>query len=252
MINNPHIKPLLQNCGQTYLPADVYRSIHHRLWPGDFRRYQKIRNAKVLDSDTYSLQPFIERKAIFVHLPKCAGISVAKALFGCPGGAHRTIRDYRIIFTDAEFRSFFKFTFVRNPWDRLVSAYFFLRDGGINEFDHRDADETVNKYQSFDDFVRKFFRTDDYYRFLHIKPQYTFLTMKNNGPILVDYVGRFETLDRDFEYITNKIGKSTDLKKHNVSKKRENINYQDFYDDETRQIVANAYARDISLFGYKF
>lgn len=66
-----------------------------------------------------------EKEIIFIHVPKCAGRSVRKAV-GLPRDGHDRALWYK--FHDPEkFRRYFKFTVVRNPWDRLVSAYFYLR-----------------------------------------------------------------------------------------------------------------------------
>src|SRR5690242_8686296 len=76
-----------------------------------------------------SLRPFIRTNSIFVHVPKAAGVSIARALYGDLGMGHMTLAEYRTVFRQRAFDKMFKFAFVRNPFDRLHSAYHFLRAG---------------------------------------------------------------------------------------------------------------------------
>ena len=87
--------------------------------------------------DGYSFKPFDQCGCIFIHIPKCAGVSVSKALFGNLAGGHSRVVDYQLVFNSNEYSNYFKFTFVRNPWDRLVSAFFFLKKGGFNDADKK-------------------------------------------------------------------------------------------------------------------
>jgi hypothetical protein len=63
-------------------------------------------------------------RCIFIHIPKTAGASIALSLFNEPP-RHVHYRDFEIANPD-KFRRYFKFAFVRNPWDRLVSSYFYF------------------------------------------------------------------------------------------------------------------------------
>ncbi len=70
-----------------------------------------------------------------------------------------------------------------------------------------------------------------------------------SGNLLVDFVGKFENLDQDFQSICQKVGISASLPHINKSKR---TNYQDYYDAETRDLTARLYAEDIERFGYTF
>ena len=99
-------------------PHAVQRSLFSVVAPRAARRTRRLRGRVRDDVNTITLKPFLETRSMFVHIPKTAGISVGLSLYGGKSGDHRTIRDYKLCFSKAEFDSFFKFAFVRNPWDR--------------------------------------------------------------------------------------------------------------------------------------
>lgn len=228
------------------LPYRGRRALRAAANPSRYRRLQQMRrNIR----RGYSLEGFDKHECIFVHIPKCAGISIAKSLFGNLGGGHYTIRRYQLIFNETEFEQYFKFTFVRNPWDRLVSAFCFLRNGGINQRDGRWAARHLGRFDDFNEFVCRWVNPRNIYRGIHFVPQFEFLRVSDETPA-VDFVGRFENIESDFQQIAERIGLRPSLSKHNSQSARQD--YRAFYSDEAAEIVANAYATDIDLFGYKF
>ena len=155
-----------------------------------------------------------------------------------------------------EFSDLYKFSFVRNPWARLVSEYRYR-----NFLSHK----------SFKDFVINKLPVpgwDDKYR--HIMPQ-TQMLYDNNGKLLVDFVGKFEHLAKDFEKVCQHLGfddsslshvNSSDKKSRELRRKFRNFihrnkesnlrRYVDFYDTQTREFVGELYRKDIDNFGYEF
>jgi len=236
------------------LPHDARRTASSILNRHRFRRYQDLRRSETAEG--YSLRQFDTFKCIFVHIPKAAGISVSKSLFGNLGGGHVMIGVYRIVFSKEEFDSYFKFSFVRNPWDRLLSAYVFLKQGGMNDDDRRWwREQDLDRYRDFDDFVSNWVDRDNVETSLHLLPQYRYLCAPFTQTICVDFVGSYEHLDRDYAHVRERLGLPPDellhLNKTPAAKKPER-DFRDYYTAETREIVEHVYREDIELFKYSF
>jgi hypothetical protein len=226
-----------------YLPHDMARLGLHMLQPKKYNKLKAMRQ--------YQLRPFIERKILYIHIPKCAGTSVVDALFGQRIGNHQTLALLRLAFTAKEFQEFYKFTFVRNPWDRMVSTYYYLRDGGKSRKDVEWAEKMIFPYSDFRDFVLNGLSENNINRSYHFRPQQTLLCLGPNRLPEMDYIGRFETLEQDFRKICEKIGVDARLPDANRGRSRPR-DYRDQYDEETRAKVEQLYANDIALFNYKF
>lgn len=207
-------------------------------------RYQRLRKGEEWG---LSLRPFDELRCIFVHIPKTGGVSVAKGLFGNHGGSHIPIRVHRRIFGKRLFGEYFKFAFVRNPWDRLVSAYAFLKKGGMDKDDRRFADEHAKILESFETFVREGLVDPAVLRHIHLVPQTEWLTI--DGRIAADFVGRFEKMGDDFREVCRRLGRDVTLPHHNASRHRD---YRTCYDDATAARVGEVYRTDVEAFGYSF
>ncbi|GAA0871231.1 sulfotransferase family 2 domain-containing protein [Gangjinia marincola] len=188
-------------------------------------------------------------KCIFVHIPKNAGLSVCYTLFGNTGGSHRKLQHYQDIFPKTTFERYFKFAFVRNPWDRLVSTYFFLKEGGITKKDALWARQHLGKFNDFESFVKGWLTEENISRSLHFQHQHVFLTKKNGQPGM-DFIGRLENIDEDFSTIAKRLGIERTLRKRNTSSRKKD--YHSYYTQETKAIVAQIYAKDISMFNYTF
>jgi hypothetical protein len=187
-----------------------------------------------------------EHQCIFIHIPKTAGSSIAAALFGV-NSSHIRCRTY-LDASPRKFREFFKFAFVRNPWDRVVSTYAFLKRGGMNEVDRAWAEEHVAPFPTFDEFVRRKLMEPNVLSWVHFRPQSWFICDDDNR-LLVDFLGRYERLETDFKTVAARLGRAVDLPVTNASA---HSHFSGYYTPETREIVARAYADDVQTFGYAF
>jgi hypothetical protein len=147
----------------------------------------------------------------------------------------------------------FKFAFVRNPWDRLYSAYRFMRRGGWGEGDALWAQAHLGAYESFSHFVEVGLRIPRVLQWLHFRPQMDFLSTLGTRRLQLDFLGYFENLEDDFRLVASRLGGShSGLRHDNRSRQQADVSYQDAYSDETRKVVAAVYAEDIAMFGYDF
>jgi hypothetical protein len=154
------------------------------------------------------------------------------------------------MFAPAEFRSYFKFTIVRNPYDRLLSAFLFLQKGGVNEKDKLWAEKNLSQYASFDAFVREGLHKRNIRRALHFRPQSKFICVRKDRPGL-DFFGYFENLRADFAFISRRLGIKATLVETNRNISREK-DYRQYYTDVSRKIAADFYADDLRILGYDF
>lgn len=233
------------------IPHDLFRIYRRSIYHDERYLHDRLKSEGPETPMDLSLKPCVEKGAIFIHIPKCAGISIALELFGCRAGGHLTLTNYKQIFSQKDFDRLFKFTFVRNPWDRLISAYHFICEGGMNESDKLVADHSVRRFTGFNDFVENYMMKENFEDILHFQHQWNFVCETDVSPPKVDFIGRYENLANDFQTVSASLGQSKTLPLSNASQSRPR-DYRMSYTDRTRDIVREIYARDISLFGYSF
>jgi hypothetical protein len=143
------------------------------------------------------LSSLLKANAIFVHVPKAAGRSVRKGLFGGRSASHMTMFHYSLAFSREEFRRMFKFAFVRNPWDRCFSAYTFLMAGGASAWD-RDYARRLARYENFEEFVLQGLARENTRPIIHFLPACHFIETRP-GLIPLDFLGYYERFDKGWD-----------------------------------------------------
>ena len=211
-------------------------------------------------------------KFIFVHIAKTGGTSIRSALtpllltdpfrwiqyifnrisditnhkIGVKFPRHaKIIAAYEILPREI-FNSFFKFAFVRNPWDLQVSSYYHIK---------RERPHLIEHIKSFEDFLKfKLEEPRPYHYILDAskEPQW-FSVVDMNGKCLMDFIGRYENLENDFNSVLKKIGikKKIKLPRKRKAKDRDK-DYRKYYTDRAAEIVEKHFRIDIEKFGYKF
>jgi len=186
-------------------------------------------------------------KCIFIHIPKTAGTSIVKSLFNCVS-RHTPYFEYQKA-NKQKFDDYFKFCFVRNPWDRLLSTYLFLKKGGLNAQDEKWAKNNISQYETFNEFVTSWVNETNIMQWIHFYPQHYFVC-DGDLNIMVDYVGRQERIDEGYDFVCKKLGMENNLlSKVNTTQHK---HYSFYYSEEAKQIVEKVYHKDIELFGYEF
>jgi len=189
---------------------------------------------------------FVESKTLFIHIPKAAGMSVVSALYNADSSSHLTWRDFYNSDKD-KFEQYFKFSFVRNPFDRLCSAYRYLSNGGMNEIDLYWRKKYIEPYRDFEEFVNIGLEIAIKRKAEHFLPQHEFI-YANCKTLKVDYLGRYETIDTDFEKICERIGVYSKLPLKNDSGRKKD--FMKNFSSDMENTVRKLYAIDFDLLGY--
>src|ERR1043166_8681682 len=196
-----------------------------------------------------------EKKFLFVHIPRAAGNSIQTVLgkyaddeivslrgeqdgierFGLRNPKynlkkHSTLAEYHRALGDQKFRELYKFTCVRNPWERMIS-YYFRPTRPTQQWDRQSFKEMVQRAVSVSDYLR--------------------LTESDADPFgNVDYVMRFENIEADFRHVCAAVNvPAAQLPRYNRAARDA---YATYYDDELREFVRPEFAAEIERFGYTF
>lgn len=185
----------------------------------------------------------VSKKLIWIDIPKCASTSIRDTL----GFNDRKELALHLPEPDNALKEnlddYFKFAFVRNPFARIVSNWKMW----TGQPHPRSQIESYKKpfVKGLENFsFREFLDLTERVNNHHWHRQYDFIK------IPLDFIGKVENLQKDFDMVCDKIGIArAELPHMNKTKHK---SYIEYYDDETREIVAEKYAKDIEYFGYTF
>ncbi len=180
-----------------------------------------------------------EIKCIFIEVPKTGSTSI-RNIIGHPPKPHLDILQVKEQLPNQQFYDYFKFGFVRNPWDRTVSLY--NRREGIQQ----------KSKMSFKDFVHWIeYSSDTCIHPRQHKNQLDWFTDENGG-IIIDFIGKFEELESDWEELCSILSIPIQELPHINQNPINNRHYSTYYDEESREIIAKKFWKDISYFSYSF
>jgi hypothetical protein len=192
-----------------------------------------------------------ENKFVWFHTPKCGTRSIIEFL---KKNTKLKVNEASTVGVEhyieiENFSSYFKFAFVRNPWSRLVSCWHSKVEKcrnpkGPNRDHYYKQFGSILGY-TFPEFVRYLDQESNVFRDPHWHPLYSYLPVKE-----LDFVGKTENLKEDLYTVCDKIGIPRQELPH--ENKSDRTHYTEYYDDETKQIVAEKYAKDIEYFGYEY
>lgn len=199
------------------------------------------------------------KKFIFIHIYKVAGSSFRHTLghyailksrknilrgiinkkyriSGSDFSGHITAAELKSLIPDNIFENYFKFAFVRNPWDWQVSLYHFARQKSTH-WQH----QHIGK-MTFEEYIDWRVEKD-----LHTQKEFV---CDDKGEIIVDFIGKLENLQDDYRKICNMIN----VPYSELPKKNSSIHddYRSYYNSKTIDIVAKAFEDDILTFNYSF
>lgn len=203
------------------------------------------------------------RPFIFVHIPKCAGTSIEavllpivtshqhfkdlseadRSLYWLPGKKalqHSKLRAYG---RDYPLKDYFKFAFVRNPWDRAISQINYLRTK---------AQAPLFREKTFKQQVWAYCNTRTRIWAHNLGLSQTDYLLGKSGKMEVDFVGRFESLAADFRSICQRMSIDPVPSIPHVFNSKRQEHYSVFYDEESAEWIRRRFASDIDAFGYTF
>lgn len=199
------------------------------------------------------------RNFIFIHIFKTAGNSVRKAMGMAAKefmGGHVDAKDVKRALSRKGkadfFEDAFKFTFVRNPFDWLVSLYHHMKSSGEGYRQAPVKKQNMDFHQALRYIILDLMQRDKKAGTNKYQSQYEFVT-DENGLLLVDYLGRFEDLD----FHVQEICRTLDIPYEgvplvNIGADRGGRDYHDYYTTDDIAIVEEHLGNDLEFFGYEF
>jgi hypothetical protein len=180
-------------------------------------------------------------KYIFIPVRRAAGTSISGVL-----GKSESLFNRGVLSDDwyediEKYRDYFVFTVVRNPWDRLISGYFYSGQGS----------RYGRRCLSLGEFIKGLPTKEGNYKWwFHITRTLTEMLIDRDGKFVADFAIRFENLEADFKHVCDRIGlEGVELPQLRAT---DHKHYSTYYNDKTRRAVYRKFRSDIDYFGYKF
>ena len=195
--------------------------------------------------------------SIFTHIEKCAGMSLCKFLnihknnkFNNLEKRHNTIKDDIIIiknfFKKINENHIFFFTCLRNPWDRMVSFFHYIRELEINEnYVFWSKYHEICKKNTFTDFI---LYANDYPHYIGACKSYK-KRLTYEKKFICDYVINYHNIETDIKFLQNIFSIHHNLPRINSSKHK---NYKFYYNSNTEEIINKMFQDDIKYFNFCF
>lgn len=196
-----------------------------------------------------------KHKLIFIHIPRTGGTSIEKAILNNRSGwwgIHAPSKHLNASIAKKIYQpywgDYFKFSFVRNPWDRMVSLLKYGKFYGV--------ELGVEGELLIDKYLKKFNKVEYDTRFFNLKqfenfkqkPQSVYMNILGEE---MDFIGRFENLQEDFNNVCDLI-KVNSQKLENLEKSPQRGEYSSYYNHINKSIIKNKYLLDIEEFNYSF
>jgi chondroitin 4-sulfotransferase 11 len=179
-------------------------------------------------------------KTIFIHVPKTAGTSIKTSLGMKTSGTlmHKSATESSHLYSQ-EWNKYFTFSFVRNPWDRVVSIFFYYQT-------QRQRHKLPDNFNAFCSDLEVNLDILGHPGLKYTQKKYISI----DNQIAVDYVGKVENLQNDFNIICERLGIEHRILPH--IRKTNHKHYSEYYSEENRKKVAEVFREDIETFSYKF
>lgn len=203
-------------------------------------------------------------KCVFIHIPKCAGQSMEKAL-----GKKNVKRWHRrvphrvkhgrpnYVGNSKYWNNYFTFTFVRNPWDRVVSAFFFDKGFALNHMNGQKVVMNKRRHLIKNGLLSKMGDVELFRDVIKNKlEKYSKQKLRIYTPQIkwidgfeYDFIGRVENIKDDWENVCSAIGEKLEIVHMNRSDRKE---YNTYYDNNSKDLVYKIYKKEIKTFKYEF
>ena len=190
----------------------------------------------------YNITISHEKKFIWFRVAKVGTRTILNHLREC--GVYLDVEHANFIhYPIKSYHNYFKFAFVRNPWDRIVSCW---QNKVIIRNQMGFTDSALERMKKFENFVNFVSALNIEQCDRHLRSQSTLIDLNN-----IDYLGRMETFEEDANYVFQRLG----LIEKEVVPKNVTLNrkpYQEYYNKVTIEKVSQIYRKDIQIFGYRF